>query len=157
MILIYGESLNGKTDHVRGLFYVKTRFSHVWWLPLLPQYSVVFIDDGTESYGADLAWSWKSAFTAWIRTFVGIIAVLVVGYVGLFVLFVAPDQPGGLKPLELAKMLGIAGVAIGAYMGTYLGSRPSYQRALFLVEQLGLPNEVLNAHYPVESEFGPIS
>ncbi len=157
MILIYGESLNGKTDHVRGLFYVKTRFSHVWWLPLLPQYSVVFIDDGTESYGADLAWSWKSAFTAWIRTYAGIVAVVALGYVSLNTLFVHPGVQGGLTSEQLTKSLGIAGLAIGAYASTYFWARPSYQKALRLAEKLDLPDEIVNAHYPVESEFGPAS
>ena len=157
MILIYGSSLNGKTDHVRGLFYVKTRFSHIWWLPLLPQYSILFIDDGTESYGTEFASSWKSVFTAWIRTFAGIVAVVALGYVGLSTLFANPAVHGGLTSEQLTKSLGIGGLAIGAYASTYLWARPSYQKALRLAKKLDLPDEVVNAHYPVESEFGPAS
>ena len=44
--LIYGDDYFGKVDHVPGLFFVKTRFLHCMWVPLVPRESYLMVDDG---------------------------------------------------------------------------------------------------------------
>lgn len=44
LVFIGGESLYGKVDTVPGWFYVKTKFVHVYFLPLIPQQSFLILE-----------------------------------------------------------------------------------------------------------------
>jgi hypothetical protein len=41
----FGDSYFGKVDWVPGLFYVRTRFLHIWFFPFVPRQSYLFFDE----------------------------------------------------------------------------------------------------------------
>jgi len=45
MIIIYGSSLLGQVDELEGLFCVKTKFAHIFWLPLIPLGSHIVLEE----------------------------------------------------------------------------------------------------------------
>lgn len=157
MLVIFGSSNYGKTDHLQGLFYVKTRFYHLWWLPLLPVQSILYLDDGTETTGAEVGFRWKSVATAWLRTIAGFaIIALTINLITGTVLADAA-APGRLMPKEILGSIGFIALMAGLYYGTILWSRPGYRRALKLADEIGFPAEVVQAQFPVESAFEPTS
>src|SRR5262245_39635396 len=77
-MFVWGEDFYGKVDHVPGLFYVKTRFQHLY-IPLFPAgpTSFLILDDGTDSpVGVPIPFSWRSLFVAWIRGILGTLIFL---------------------------------------------------------------------------------
>src|SRR5437762_2645960 len=44
MLLVWGSKLYGRVDDVPGMFYVATRFGHLWYLPLIPMGSFVVLE-----------------------------------------------------------------------------------------------------------------
>ncbi len=157
MLVIFGSSNYGKTDHLPGLFYVKTKFFHLWWLPLLPVRSILYLDDGTETTGAEVGFRWKSVATAWLRTIAGFaIIALTINLITGTVLADAA-APGRLMPMDILGSIGFVALMIGLYYGTFQWSRPGYRRAMKLADEIGFPPEVVQAQFPVESAFEPPS
>jgi hypothetical protein len=69
-MFMVGDYYYGKVDHVPGLFYVKTRFLHIWWFPFVPRESWLFMDEAPVwggRRGVRIAFRWKSVWVAWIR------------------------------------------------------------------------------------------
>jgi hypothetical protein len=64
MIIIFGDRFAGKTDHVPGLFYVTTRFGHLFWFPLFPLETFVFLDKPCCEHSVPIGLSFKSALLA---------------------------------------------------------------------------------------------
>ena len=70
MILIWGQRLFGKCEHVHGAFYVATKFVHIWGIPLVPLGSWVVIEGSThgESWsGTPISMHSKSIALAYLR------------------------------------------------------------------------------------------
>jgi len=155
MLLIFGSSNYGKTDHLPGLFYVKTKFYHLWWIPLLPVQSILYLDDGTETTGAEVGFRWKSVATAWLRTIAGFaIVAQTISLIEGTVLADAAD-PGRLMPMDILGSIGFVALMIGLYYVTILWSHPGYRRAMKLADEIGFPPEVVKTHFPLESAFEP--
>src|SRR5262245_19176349 len=84
MILIYGSRLYGKTDEVKGLFHVATKFGHLWYLPLFPLGSHLVFERTENGWrGVPLSLQWKSVLLAWART--GMVVFTLVWSVRTFV------------------------------------------------------------------------
>jgi hypothetical protein len=62
-----GESLYGKVDQVPGLFHVATKFSHAYYLPIVPQGSYLVDERWTPPRERPIGWSNKSILIAWVR------------------------------------------------------------------------------------------
>jgi hypothetical protein len=144
MIFIAGRGLYGRVDDVPGLFYVKTSFVHVYYVPLIPVGSYL-IFEGTETdngfQGVKIGFSLKSILATWLR------AALVIGVI--FFVFVATallcnDQEP--KPLEAAKMALWAAAFFGAFLVTQRYSHAGPYRALRLARAAGIPEEVVQGH-----------
>ncbi len=74
-MIVFGHAYYGHVDWVPGLFYVKTRFLHFWWIPFAPCESWVVADDGRGERGHRIRLSWKSVLVTWSRTFLGCLLV----------------------------------------------------------------------------------
>src|SRR4051812_41297249 len=129
MIVVWGEKLYGKVDHVPGLFYVSTKFFYLQYLPLIPLGSVLVLDGSEKDNayrGAKIGLSGKSVLFAWLRTalIVGMIVLLFVGIAGL---------------AEKRQSVEMAAVGFGGIVGlglvlwaSYRFSRPGAERAVRL-------------------------
>lgn len=78
-MIFFGDDYFGKVDGVPGFFYVKTRFLHIWWIPLIPRESYLFLDqpDASGHFGAlPIPRLWKSIWFAWGRTCLVCLAII---------------------------------------------------------------------------------
>ena len=120
-MLVFGHNYFGLVDQVPGLFYVMTRFVHIWWLPLVPWESWVIADDGQHSHRIPL--SWKSVFVDWSRFALGFLFV----FLGLMLLpiFTADPKKMTAPPFVAAGLVVCVMVAVaGVYSLTYRWARP---------------------------------
>src|SRR5262245_51791459 len=71
MIIIWGTRLAGKCDVVPNLFYVRSQYFHVWYIPLIPLKSYLIMH-GSENNGGfkgrQISMSGKSVLFGWLRT-----------------------------------------------------------------------------------------
>lgn len=150
-MFIAGDSWYGRVDRVRGLFHVKTRFLHVWWVPVVPRESWL-VDDASGKQGRLIQMSWKSVFVAWTRTATGCLFV----FIGLMLvpIFEADPKKTTVSPwVSAGIILAILAALAGVYALTYRWARPSEQRARELAKLVGLdPDEVAERFRP--DEFG---
>src|SRR5262245_1299157 len=80
MYIIGGTTYRGKVDVARGgLFYVVTRFEHLFYVPLLPQASFVVLQKTPSGgfLGTQIPLSWKSVLMAWLRAALAIVGIVV--------------------------------------------------------------------------------
>lgn len=76
MLLVWGSKMYGRVDDVPGLFYVATRFGHLWYLPLIPMGSFVVLErEGKIVSAVPIGLCLKSFFMAWFRTALVILTV----------------------------------------------------------------------------------
>lgn len=69
MLVYYGIRHYGPVDRIEGLGEVRTRFFHIWFVPLIPLGSMFVtqqLDDGVS--GLKIGLSLKSVLVAWSRT-----------------------------------------------------------------------------------------
>ena len=67
-MIIYGLRHFGAVDEVPGVGCVKTRFVHIWFIPLIPLGSTfVTHDDWNNVEGYKVPFSFKSVFVAWSK------------------------------------------------------------------------------------------
>ncbi|MCL6502089.1 MAG: hypothetical protein K6T86_05340 [Pirellulales bacterium] len=141
MIVVYGTKLYGKVDRVPGLFYVRTRFFHLQFIPLIPLASYVLVEGSNDERGMKISLSLKSVFTAWART--GLI-LIGAGYAVATAVQAARwlgRAGGSISPL-LENAAWLAGACL-VYWITVRFSRPSYRRAIELGGCLGLEPAVV--------------
>lgn len=92
MLFLGGTNFYGKIDRVPGLFYVATRFSHVFYVPLIPMGTHLVVDDaqnasakslgfllgGQKFRSVRLGFSLKSLLYAWAKLALVLLIVLAV-------------------------------------------------------------------------------
>ncbi len=144
MVVHVGTKFYGKVDRVPNLFYVRTQFFHVQFLPLIPLGSYLLVEGTNDERGVKIPLSIKSVFTAWVRAALVLIAV---GYGILTAVHVVPLL--GNQQASVARVLQYAGWMAGAclvYWITVRFSRPSYNRAIKLGGYLGLEPAVVEKY-----------
>jgi hypothetical protein len=69
MVIIYGTRPYGEVEHIQGE-YAATRFFHLYWMPLFPVSSTMWVQRHEEDLfrGHRTRWSWKSLAAAYLRT-----------------------------------------------------------------------------------------
>jgi len=102
-MFFFGDNYYGKVDRVPGLFFVRTRFLHVWFVPLVPRESYLFFDGPPYGgyAGIRIRLNWKSVFVAWLRGFLVFLAVM------LLLGGVMPFQIDRIKMDEKLKLAGV--------------------------------------------------
>ena len=148
MIIIWGQRLCGKVDEVPGLFYVRTRFFHVYYIPLIPLQTFIILagsETGSGFKGKPVSMSFKSVLFGWLRG--GCVVGAIVGTIGAVI---NACELGGAEAEDavvglVASALLAAGCVFGYWLSTRLG-RASYERALQMGEELGIPLDMIEEH-----------
>jgi hypothetical protein len=149
MVIIWGEMLYGTVDQVGSLFYVRTRFFYVYWIPLIPVRSFV-VHVGSERsdgfQGRPIPMSGKSVLAGWLRA--GCIIGLIISAAAW--LFCALNLLRGKMHVLPRDLLAWSGMLLGSglvYWSTLFFKHASYERALELGEVLGIPRDVIAEIY----------
>ena len=115
-VIIYGVHLLGKTDEVPGVFYIKTKFFHIYYIPLCPVKSYLVLEEDHRSRrngtfrGIEIPLHGKSVWLAYLRT----IAVLgsIASFVSAMILATDPwewkNRPGVMILIVSSFFIGIA-------------------------------------------------
>ena len=148
-MIIFGTRLFGKCDQVGNLFHVRTRFFHVWFVPLIPVQSFIVLT-GSEHYGGfkgvPTPMSLKSVLLGWLRgaVIVGMI-FLAFSAVSLGLAFANEQDPAALVGAIFCAALVGGGILLFWLSVRFAGA--GYHRALDLADQLGLPHDVVEQVY----------
>jgi len=126
MLIIYGTRLYGRVDAVPGLFFVATRFFHIFWIPLVPLGSHVVLEETDDGFrGVPCGLNGRSVLAAYVRGLGiggGIAAVLL----GVFAYFRSASGGAGASPGGLFGF-GAAAVVVGL-LACGLWREPSQER-----------------------------
>ena len=136
-MIIYGSTTYGATDAIPGVGEVVTRFSHIYFFPMVPRGSFFQTKQanmfGNGGQAARVRFSWKSTGLAYFRAFLGTPAIGAA--VGCLVLFGAGNTPRALALLGFAVTFGLL---VGlSYLPRF--RRASRKRAEILLAEIGVP------------------
>jgi hypothetical protein len=136
--MFVGDHFYGKVDHVPGMFFVRTRFLHYLWIPVVPRESWLMRDGGS-SVGVRIPLRWKSVWLAWVRTF---LVAMVVTFTAVGVAFARMEPEAGKMHLGIIALIpwGIALVLAAIFVISYRFSRAGLHRAIQLGELLSIPS-----------------
>jgi hypothetical protein len=144
MVFFVGDHYFGRVDHVPAMFYIETRFLHIYYFPFVPRESYLFIDQKPiygERKGIRIPICWKSVLIAWTRAcFGGLCALMIIG--GTLQLFQSP-QVGQDSPIVKAVVCWTVAAFFATVFGiSHMGTRATPNRARELAPILGLsPDE----------------
>jgi hypothetical protein len=103
-MIILGRRYAGRVDHVRGLFFVKSYFCHIYWLPWFPLGSYLLWDDPQNpNRGVRIPLCWRSVFKAWLCWY----PLQIVCLLAIFAI-VVPLGPPSPQQLMMRRFVGIA-------------------------------------------------
>jgi len=155
MLVIYGSRLYGRVDDVPGLFYVATRFGHVFWVPLIPLGSHVVLQELEDGWrGVPIGLSGRSVLAGYLRGL-----LLGGGLISLLLGTIFSFGAGGAETEWLAhRLLAIAPVGIVfGLISLVLWRHPSEQRFLELCERIGLdPHQPMPLDGPPAEPAAPV-
>jgi len=145
MLWILGTTYAGKVDHAAGLFFVKTLFRHVYWVPILPVASYLLWDDPERPYrGVRIPLCWRSVIKAWLWLY----PIVVVCLLAALVTFVGIPPPSA-ENLTLRRLVGLPILAIIIVLPIWLWRRLaqlSTARARELAALFDIPEVVVEEH-----------
>lgn len=177
-MIIWGAHYVGKVDQVPGLFYLQTRFTHVFLVPVFPEqrgcYLVVedkelarrapehpgaqtaiggetlFPDESFRGYL--MARSWKSVGFGYLRGVLGFLAAWCA-----FGSVILANDPNGRGQQVWWKGATVAAVSVVLLTGTYWLSRASRAKASMLAATVGIPEDEVARAFGERSRprFGP--
>jgi hypothetical protein len=126
---------------VPGELFVATEFQHIAWLPVIPIQTWVIVEGSIEScddyvrrfsltwQGVPIRFSLKSFLMAWLRTFLLIVAIAGLLWLGCLLLY----WIGGNQPLAATFLtIAIIGLALGGYWTSFKLVYANAKRADFL-------------------------
>ena len=149
MFIYFGTSKYGKTDHLPGMFYVETEFFHLYFVPIFPVQSYCVTDVLDSKYQLKIGISGKSTLIGFIRGIVGIVwSLLAVVFLVMLPSFI--DQVNGRQQGDLSTAWIMGGVLAAGWIVfalTYLWSKPSPVRSIYLCKKLGISLDLLVDHY----------
>ena len=147
MYLIFGSSNYGKTDALKGLFYVVTEFFHVYYVPIIPLGSRVMVEGTDEKLFKKIGFSWKSVLVTYLRGVGGVAAVVFTAIFLGTIFEVFHKQKDKALFENQWYYLGAAIVCWSLVVLSYFWTKPSPVRALELAKVLNIPMEDLIDHY----------
>ena len=151
MIIIWGQRMCGTTDHVGDLCHVRTRFFHLYWIPLIPVQSFILLSGsaGGNLKGVATSLSFKSVLLGWLRT--ALVFAVGGGFVGA--LINGCDFAANQETEALGLTIFCAALAVASILGYWLTvrfSHASYGRALQMAEELGLPPAYIDRYFETD-------
>ncbi len=147
---IVGDNYYGKVDHVPGLFFVKTRFLHIYWIPFVPRHSYLMWDDPANPYrGIRIPLCWRSVFKGWLWAY---------PFVALFALFgvfigLGPERPNN-KVVAWIILAGVVSAMVGLYWLVLRRARVTPARAAAVGQMLGIPTLVVEGFLKGDRDGG---
>jgi hypothetical protein len=128
-MIVYGMRHYGPVDRIENVGVVKTRFIHIWFVPLVPLGSTFIVketDDGVQGVGVGL--NFRSVLVAWSRTaaLIGGFGAMSVGALGAMGILIDGSKTGqklmkkGAKAVSNAEAMDMAsniGMAVGGFVG----------------------------------------
>jgi hypothetical protein len=147
--ILYGEYDLGKVEKVPNLFYVCTRFGHLYFFPFFPRCSYLVLAGTEDTFGfrgvpSDL--SWKSVFVGWFRA----VLILGMGLGCLTALCILPYYYSNSKPVPSPVLILswlLPPVCALCYWLTIRLTYASRERAVQLGAQLGLAPMVVEQFF----------
>ncbi len=130
MIIVWGSRHYGRVDSAPGVFHIATQFGHIYYIPLIPERSLLKLD-ATNDMAIKLPLNWKSVFVAWGRAFLIVIALFALIAGVLMTTEIKPDVMGILIAFGIASC-GIAAV-VASYFVPGVG-RATETRAMKLAQ-----------------------
>jgi hypothetical protein len=121
---------------VPEVFHVATLFFHVYFVPVVPRGTFLFVRRRGAMDAVRIEFSWKSALLAWSRS-----AALIATLIGLLVIVLAIEGRGPLrrKPLQTPAIETAGAALVFATLMLYPRRRlPPYKRACDLAQQAPL-------------------
>lgn len=108
-MFIVGDGYYGKCDRVPGLFHVKTRFLHIYWMPVVPRESYLVFESSGGQQGIAIPLSFRSVLLAWSRMAATLLAVaLTLLWVPMFLVLFGSMRPGAnptIRPIDAIFLL----------------------------------------------------
>src|SRR5262249_17721267 len=146
-MFLFGDNYFGKTDHVPGLFLVRTRFLHIWFFPLVPRESYLFFDEqpADHHWGVRIPFHWKSVLLCWMRSLVVVLAGILLS-LSLVMLFEAEKMKLSDKLKLGTFLLGLTGFFSWAYWLTLRITTAVPERAFALAEMLQIPKRIVEEY-----------
>lgn len=144
MFVVFGSRLCGRVDDVPDILYVKSKFLHLNYLPLLPTSSYVILEGSEKSggfHGVQIPMSVKSVFAAWLRT-----AFLFSAAMGSIIAVVGLSDRQKDAAFILTGLT-VAAASVGLYWLSRKLLRASMRRAVQLAEHLGLDEKAIHAAF----------
>src|SRR5262245_51790070 len=152
-MIIFGTRMFGKCDQVGNLFYIRTRFFHVWFIPLIPVQSYIVLA-GSEDFsgfkGIPTSMSLKSVLFGWLRGGLTIAAIAGI-FLATLAGFAYAENHDADHLIDLVFFAVVAAGSIFLYWLSVRFAKASYQRALELADQLGVSHELIEEVYAVGS------
>jgi hypothetical protein len=150
-MLVFGDDYWGKVDWVPGLFYIKTRFLHIWWFPLVPRQSILFLDENPppkSPRGVAVPLRWKSVGLTWLHMF--LLLIMVICFVGSFGLFSIESKNAPIHPFFMVAVAWSLVFLSGfSYWWSCRWMSPTREKALELGKLLGIPAETVELHLKI--------
>lgn len=142
MMIIVGQKLCGCVDQVPGKCYVKTRFLHFYYVPVIPLSSWA-IAQGSEKnsdfQGQQIPLSWKSILFGWLQTWLVIFGAYSL-CVGTAIVTRGQPAPNNGLDGEFKVLLGCICLVVWMLF-TIWPFRANERRAIELTSRLGIPFE----------------
>jgi hypothetical protein len=145
-MFFFGDNYFGQVDRVPGLFHVKTRFLHIWFVPLVPRESYLFFDGVPDDtlVGIRIRFHWRSVLMAWLR---GFLIFCAVDFLLMSMILLEADQMGTTDRLKImGALMGMSLGACAVYWCTLRFSRANLERAISLGALLHIPRRVVEAY-----------
>ena len=111
MFIPIGTKLAGKVDHVPNLFYVKTTFHHIYWLPVSYGTTYLIADSGGDEERADkhpIADSGRSILMGFVRSWAAVPVLFGAGTMVACMLELATEGTGSFaKGMAWSGLVGL--------------------------------------------------
>lgn len=147
MYVIFGSSKYGKTDVLKGMFFVSTEFFHLYYVPLIPLRSAVYVEGTNDKLFKPIGMSWKSVFVTYLRGIGGVVAaVCTLFFLDSVFEFFPKARHKAVMENQWYYLAG-AIVCWSLVVLSYFWTKPSPVRALELAKVLNIPMEDLIDHY----------
>jgi hypothetical protein len=150
-MFVFGDDYWGKVDWVPGLFYVKTRFLHIWWLPMVPRESILFFDENPappSPRGVPISLRWKSIGLTWLHTF--LLLSMVLFFAAGCALFTVDSRKVPIHPaISITVAWSIVFVSGWLYWWSCRWMSPTAERAFELGKMLGISQETVELHLKI--------
>ena len=144
-MIILGRRYAGRVDHVRGLFFVKSYFCHIYWLPWFPLGSYLLWDDPRSPYrGVRIPLCWRSIFKAWLCWY-PLQIVCLLAFLDIFVSL----EPPSPQQVTIRRVVGapiMAFIVVLPFLLSWKWRRITARRARELAGLLSIPEFVVEGH-----------